>query len=341
MSALTIAFDTIVVGALALPWAMLLIHLFIFNGECRFEKILDWVKQQNQAAAAGVLLFAITYTLGSAVSRIAEDFFNDDDLHILLNGRIVSTGITEDRLVIKVYCQNKNLLPQGRESFIDTDRWMCEKAASTFPLDLDNGEKHQKHAVDIFHVQESALLLKGEDDTQRLRQLHDQIMVLRGATFNGFVAFSLGLFAWCARAWGSKSARLLRWGVALIPCAYIAAALIALSHHVEAKGGPPIDPPYMEFTLLLLGGAGLYLLWKKPRPREVNTQDQAKAIMRKQNRESTANQAGQAAQWGGVVILAFLLTFVAFLGWWSTEVIYDNQVIYSSYAAPSQSVSPK
>ena len=36
MGALTIAFDTIIVGALALPWVVLAIHLFYFEGENQF-----------------------------------------------------------------------------------------------------------------------------------------------------------------------------------------------------------------------------------------------------------------------------------------------------------------
>jgi hypothetical protein len=33
MGALTIAFDTTIVGALALPWVVLMVHLFFFRGE--------------------------------------------------------------------------------------------------------------------------------------------------------------------------------------------------------------------------------------------------------------------------------------------------------------------
>ena len=43
MGALTIAFDTIIVGALALPWVLLAIHLFFFEGENRLGGVLNWV----------------------------------------------------------------------------------------------------------------------------------------------------------------------------------------------------------------------------------------------------------------------------------------------------------
>jgi len=86
MGAFTIAFDIIVVGALALPWVFLVIHLFFSQNESSLKKLLGWVKDQQQPALAGILLFAIAFPLGSIVSRIAQDFFDDDDLRFLRCG---------------------------------------------------------------------------------------------------------------------------------------------------------------------------------------------------------------------------------------------------------------
>jgi hypothetical protein len=72
MGALTIAFDITIVRALALPWIVLLIHLFCFEGENRIGSFLGWLKEQEQPAAVGALLFGMAYTLGSAVSRVAQ-----------------------------------------------------------------------------------------------------------------------------------------------------------------------------------------------------------------------------------------------------------------------------
>jgi hypothetical protein len=95
MGAFSIAFDIIIVGALALPWVLLVIHVFFSANESSLKKLLDWVKDQNQPAVAGVLLFAMTYSLGSAVSRIAQDFFDDDDLHIQVSNYLLQVGVTE------------------------------------------------------------------------------------------------------------------------------------------------------------------------------------------------------------------------------------------------------
>jgi hypothetical protein len=47
VGALSIAFDTTIVGALALPWVLLIIHLFFLEGENRLEGILTWLKSRS------------------------------------------------------------------------------------------------------------------------------------------------------------------------------------------------------------------------------------------------------------------------------------------------------
>jgi hypothetical protein len=104
MGALSIAFDIIIVGALALPWVLLVVRLFFSDDEHTLEKHLDWVKNQKQPALAGVLLFAMTYSLGSAVSRIAQDFFDDDDLYIHAAHYLFRVGLTESSIRANVFC---------------------------------------------------------------------------------------------------------------------------------------------------------------------------------------------------------------------------------------------
>ncbi len=110
MGAFSIAFDTIIVGALALPWVLLIIHLFFSDTEDSIGKLAEWVNQQNQPALAGVLLFAMAYSLGSAVSRIAQDFFDDDDLHVPMFQRVFRVGVTETSIRTDVYCQKRWLV---------------------------------------------------------------------------------------------------------------------------------------------------------------------------------------------------------------------------------------
>src|SRR5208283_3943466 len=104
MGAFSIAFDIIIVGALALPCVLLVIHLFFPDNQSSITKLLGCVKDQNQPAVAGVLLFAMTFSLGSAMSRIAQDFFDDDDLHIQVDGHLFRARVTETSIRSEVYC---------------------------------------------------------------------------------------------------------------------------------------------------------------------------------------------------------------------------------------------
>ena len=355
MGALTIAFDTTIVGALALPWVLLIVHLFFFEGENRLPDLLKWVQAQQQPAVAGVLLFAMTYTLGSAVSRIAQDFFNDDDLYFQVHHRMFRMGVTENRILTAAYCrreENDLLLPgtgnpalhkkivtfqcqkmnscmnddkalahgekkirAGKEKE-DTSPWttndLCSQTLSWFVGRGPNWQDDELNntAADIFGLQESALLLKGQDATQRLHQLHDQVMVLRGTAFNALVATAFCLFAWGVRLRREKARRALRWVFGLVPAAFLIVAVVAVSHHFSER--PPSDPPYMEFSLLLIGLAGAGLLW----------------FPRRQPAEAARDGHGPHWRWGAVFLLSVVLMVTAMLGWWATELAYAQEVIY-------------
>jgi hypothetical protein len=345
VGALTIAFDTIIVGALALPWVFIIVHIFYFEGENRLADLLNLVNRKKLQAAAGVLLFAATYTVGSAVSRIARDFFNDDDLHLsdvslrlpFHKHLIVRSGVTEDRILARVYCGTEGYFPTENGTPLATEildfkshdsvcwqtlRWMVRLNKDQ----VENDEDLNDAAEDIFGFEEAALLLKGEDDTLRLRQLHDQVMVLRGAAFNGMIAFSLCVFAWRATLKREEKVSWLRNTLAVLPILYIGSGMIAIYHHLLERA--PSDPPYMEFTLLLLGAVGAFLTWGKTwlqQPEQVLTSCKPAEKARK--------HCWKKEEWSRLSLVAFVLTAAAFLGWWATEVTYTQEVIYS-YSSP-------
>jgi len=323
MGALTIAFDTTIVGALALPWVFLIVHLFFFEDEERFTDLLSWVNQKGLQAIAGVLLFAMAFTLGSAVSRIAQDFFNDDDLFLQLGPHLLRAGTTEDHILASVYCdadENQLLRSDPSNALLSariTD-FQQQKPACRFAmiwmgrLRYSRKNDHLADAArDVFGLQENALLLKGEDATLRLRQLHDQIMVLRGSTFDGMIAFAFCLYAWGLRARRERPRSLARVLLACVPAVFLLLAADAFVHHYEDRFVS--EPPYMEFSLLIVGLAGGWLLWL-PRRR----------APRAGGPESRLNW-----RWGMLSLVFAVLFTAGFLGWWSTEVLYGHQVIYS------------
>jgi len=355
MGALTIAFDTTIAGALALPWVLLVIHLFFFEGENRLPDLLKWVQAQQQPAVAGVLLFAMTYTLGSAVSRIAQDFFNDDDLYFQVSCRMFRMGVTENRILTAAYCKrdenalllpgtgnpalrdkiltfqcqkvnsckkDDNALPHEQKKIRtckekeDASQWksndLCAQTLSWFVGQDVNWQDDELNdtAADIFGLQESALLLKGQDATQRLHQLHDQVMVLRGTAFNALVATAFCLYAWGVRVRREKTRSVLRWIFVLVPGVFLIVAVVAFTHHLNQRSAS--DPPYMEFSLLLIGLAGAGLLW----------------LPHRQPAEAVREGSGPHWRWGAVFLLSVVLMVTAMLGWWATELAYAQEVIY-------------
>ncbi|MGA2375578.1 MAG: hypothetical protein ABSF72_08655 [Candidatus Sulfotelmatobacter sp.] len=355
MGALSIAFDIIIVGALALPWVLLVLRLFFSDDEHTVEKHFDWVKNQKQPALAGVLLFAMTYSLGSAVSRIAQDFFDDDDLYLHASHYLFRVGVTESSIRANVFCnafrdaetatpsepppakQEPSKTPQEpgnptaakHQRFKDnnpdckyTGRWIVQTynpdTQERIPVSPGAHEyvnanwinRQEELAQDIFQYQEAAVLLQGTDATERIRQYHDQIMVLRGAAFNSLIAFSLCLF-W----WSSQSLAGLGWALSFF---YAFLGFLALSHHLSET--PLTDPPYMEFTLLVLMAAGWYILSR---------------YAPKKKRGQPKLDAPKGRMQTGYIGLAAFLMVAASLGWWATQVLYDQELI-SSYQALTQ-----
>ena len=349
MGALGSAFDIVVVGALALSWVLLVIHLFFSDNESSLKKLLDWVKDQQQPALAGIMLFAMAYPLGSVVSRIAQDFFDDDDLHFRAFHHLFRVGVTESSIRTDVFCTTFKPEPSDPKSS-DTDTTM-ETTESSRPTDArptalkpkdalaKKGEKfratdpnctytgrwyirtvdpethqnitagwikdQQDRAGDVFHVHEATVLLKGTDATEKIRQFHDQIVVLRGATFDGMLGFSLCLF-W----WASRFRSVWRWSVLSV---HLFLGLIATYNHFHDHIH---DPPYMEFTFFVLVTAGICLLWQH-RPRKLDAHGEL------------PERKGPGEFRFIYLVLAAFLTVSAFLGWWATQVLYDQQIIFS------------
>jgi hypothetical protein len=82
----------------------------------------------------------------------------------------------------------------------------------------------------------------------------------------------------------------------------------------------------MEFTLLVLAAAGWVVLWPRA-PKVTGAPGEAHI------------QNGRGRIRVPYLLLAAFLTASSFLGWWSTQVLYDQQVFYS-YQALIQNPKP-
>jgi hypothetical protein len=337
MEALNIAFDTIIVGVLALPWLVLIDALF-YSG-----RMVGWFTQAEAeqpakdeapqsakdkasrfalmdpivASVVSVLLIAVAYFIGSAVSRIAQDFFSDDHLPL----------VTDDSIRTRVYCDAS--LRKSGDSPLGEQKWSVV-ADHVFDLDGHNDRADllsscpspiregkwtlakqlhlqlsepeaqlQWFVQQIFYLQEDALLQGGEDKTNRIRQLHQQTMVLRGAAFDGLVAFALCAFGLCATTYP----RIL----ALIPVGILLSGLYLLASHLES--GSFTEPPYAEITLVVLSAAGCVAIWR-----------------------GVTGYLKSPHQYKLLFWPLLLLTPMAYFAWWWTEVLYDQLILYSYVA---------
>ena len=304
MEALRLAFDTIIVGALALPWLAIIVRIFFpgFASRKREETkgLLSLVPGQAPDAVAGILLVAIVYFAGLAVTRVADDFFDDAEIRYLP---------TESKIRDQVYCDEAKagLIQEGEESKLWKDigitvNQVCSPKA---------GDKKADFA-EVFRVQESKVLVSGSDKIERQQHLHEQIVVLRGAALNGII-FSIlcgfGFFAERKKTLEGHplAVRLLP----LIPASLLALlGLKALAEHLQKL--PSLskiysEPPTMEGVIILLAVAGFAVV---PLKEDTN-------------------------MYRNGFFVGIILAILAYLGWWLTEVLYNQYVIHTIYALSS------
>lgn len=422
LDSLKFAFEILVVGALALPWLAILIRMFdpdpaSKKPEDSLHFYLSVVPKHAQDAVAVALIVAIGYLLGSAVSRISRDFFNDEVLRSLPTEDQIREGVYYDEYCKEDVLGDKELPVKGHARFpkplcdigsvkaatperqdgqipvavlytapasIASQQTVTITAASsadatksataTITLNpaavamsppaaaLTAGQSQQftatvtgspntavswtlspsvgsdepvspaKSAIrlsrvvdmlrtqpsrkqrgfharvqEMFLLQESNLLLTGQDKVDRLKQYYDQINVLRGAAFNGFILFSVCLFGYLANAGQNRPERRILRVLAFVLTGVLAIyGLISLLIHWHDKASLYNDPPLAELVLLLLGVAGFF-------------------VVRKAKKEAFYLPA---------CAVAAVLTLISFGGWWWTEVMYDLQVIHSQPELP-------
>jgi hypothetical protein len=163
----------------------------------------------------------------------------------------------------------------------------------------------------LFDQEETTVLNQNSDTTEQLRQLHERIVVLRGAVFSGFIVLLICLFAYFARVYGQP----LHW------MRSVCGSLLALSFGVFAMFNgindlnPPhiFDIPVLETLLLVNIIFGFLLVF-----RGVKTQ-----LFRTKR----------------CVLIAIFFTGLTYGGWMWSEIIYDQQVI-SSFAVLQGSAVP-
>lgn len=332
MDALKFALEILIVGALALPWIAILIWMFSPRSQGESDKpvnilhlFLSVVPDDTRGAVAAVLIIAIGYLLGSSLSRISRSFFDDE-----LLGRVPTEKQIREDLYWDEYCMGKLLgdlaLPEkfGPTPGTSTAEGLCNPQNTTevavspspprrrmfrFSTSTNRSDRPAGfggRVQELFFLQEGDLLLNGEDKVERLKEYYDQITVLRGGALNGFILCALCLFGFCGNYRERWSRHRILSLVTFVPAGALTLyGFISILSHWNDKGlgalGAYRDPPLAEAVLLLLGVIGVFVTLK----------------------------AAHATYYGPMCVVAAVLGFVAFGGWWWTEVMYDIHVIHA------------
>jgi len=276
------AFETVVVGLLAVPWLLILIDLLVpgslTNGHENGSALLASVPESIRQPAVSAVLFAVIYVVGSAVSPLAQDALDDDDLAIV--------GLPSARGIRQTVYRKHHEWPS------DTAKWLPHEGSYLKDLWRSNGAEA---ATEVFLAQETAVLLQGAGESQRTRQLHEQIIVLEGAAFSAVLGSLLCLFGWGGTRW-PKSV----WA-GIAPLVLLTFGVVSLCQHFADKGFRFDDPPLMEFVTLSVGIVGAWTVFRVPKPR----------------------------RYGSWAIVALILAMAAYWGWWWSQVTYYEHVIHS------------
>ena len=301
MDALKFAFETLIVGALAVPWLLLFLCMFFERpptGATTEIPFFSAMPPKAHEVLSLALVIGIGYFLGAAVSRIASDFLDDEDVL----WKLPTEGKIRQEVYYHEYCHDHSVLEgltlpskeaQGHHALFCTP-------PSKLPKQSD--ERRDRMVAEFFHLQESKLLLIGDEKTSRIRGLHDQIGILRGATLNFAVLLVLACFGLSGQ-WRTSEHPIRVLASYLPALAILAAGVGTLVRHVAGGAGETFhDPPLAEIVLILLGLVGF----------------------------AVTNRCELAARWFTNGLVAGVpLTVVAYCAWWWTEVLYDQQIIHS------------
>jgi hypothetical protein len=300
VDALKFAFEILIVGALALPWVAILAIMFPGEPSSKPAFYLSIIPEPAQNAVVLAVVIALGYLLGSAVSRVSRNFFDDDDFwRGAPTEQSIRTAVYGDE-----YCNNHLLrqlslphLPSSQpKSGSGLPQWFCQS--------WDKNKDFNRYVEELFRLQESRLLLSGQDKTDRMRQYFDQIIVLRGAAFNFFLVFALCVFG-MAGNWRARLASkpTLRASTLLAPAIVLGYGGFSLVHHFRQlvrQQDIYRHPPFAELVLLALGIVGVIAV----------------------------TRARHTTMYCRTLLIAAFLCVISFGGWWWTEVMYDTQVIY-------------
>ena len=317
MDVFKLAFETTIVGLLAFLWLGIATYLLFpdFLIDLLTKKIPPLVKD-NQALM-GVTVLTLAYCLGSAILPIANQLVNDEHWPLRENAircqvftkqqeQLKATGYTAllKEELKPLHCSYWAPILDKEHKEIEGRISQFLRLWAGFPVTQDHDDKTKiEKILTLFQLEESTVLSRSSDNTEQLRQLHERIVVLRGAVFSGFVLLLICLSAYFARVHGHPSHWTKHVCGILLAVSFTVFAILNGYHDLADQN--IFDIPVLESLVAVIAIFGLVLVF-----RGVTTQ-----LFRMKR----------------CVLIAIFFTGLTYGGWMWSEIIYDQQVI-SSFA---------
>lgn len=339
MDVFKLAFETTVVGVLAFLWLGIAADLVY---PPFFAKIVPEALGKNDAVL-GVAILSLAYCIGSAIVPISGQLVNDEHWPVpedairclVLEDQNQRLGGIKQTELLKPYEPGDNFDVCHRaffERFRQKDQETNQRVVTRDTLwagvqkTFERRDKKTKdqdakterendiklgNILTKFQLMETKILNQETEKTDRLKLLHERIVVLRGAVFSGISLFLICLFGTIAPRNGNPFPWKRRiWGTLLA----IALTLFSLYNGLQdLKHFQISDIPVLESLLgvITLFGGFLVYYGVKDRP-----------YLDKK-----------------IVLVAGFFAALSYGGWMWSEAIYDQQVI-SSYAVMERGSTP-
>jgi hypothetical protein len=321
MDVFKLAFETIVVGLLAFVWLGVATYLFSpdFLSDLISRRIPAFAKDNQTLLSVAVL--TVAYCLGSAILPISNQLLNDE--HWPLPENAIRCQVFTQQEVqlqgIDYSAVPKHLSPDDLrpvhcsywapvlEGGIWRGIWTFLRLWAPSPFIKADGSasgddaKKQK-ILSLFQLQESKLLNQSTEGEQ-LKQLHERIVVLRGAVFSGFVLSLLSIFAYFAPVFGHPAHWIRTAFGSLLAICFAAFAL--LNGWQDLLHQKIFDIPVLEGLVSAIVVFGAIVVTKGVK---------TPLFLKKR-----------------YIFTVIFFAALAYGGWMSSEIIYDQQVI-SSFA---------
>jgi hypothetical protein len=312
MDVFKLAFETTIVGVLAFVWIGISIDLLLPSF---LPAMVAAINEKNQALIS-VGALSLAYCLGSAIVPISSQLVNDEHWPLPEDAIRCWVSIEQDKQLDQISYTGlpKQNIPLGdlrdcRCTFLDrilpadlqTSRRKLELSLQRAKL-IGDEVKKRRMILAIFQLREATVMSQSSEKTERIRQLHERIVVLRGAVFHGYVLLLIGLFGLVAPLQGEPySQRRKRLGTLLA----VVLTIFAIFNGLEDLLRPNIyDMPILEALVGAITIFGGFLVHNGVKSRSI-------------------------LSWRFLIVVGFFAA-LCYGGWMWSEIIYDQQVINSS-----------